>query len=74
MLQTLLRRVTLLVKDLGNSNSKLSCFVFSPMSKDVLQKGVNVQNEDVLYKYIDVSSMSKSKNRRPFRLGKEIIL
>lgn len=34
--------------------------------------GVNVRNENVFYNYIDVSSMSKSKNGRPFQAAKEI--
>ncbi len=46
--------------------------MFSPTSKDLLQKGVNVWNEDVFYNYIDASSMSKSKNGRPFWVGKEV--
>ncbi len=55
-------------------NLLLNFFVFSPASEDLLQKGVNVWNEDVLYNYTDVSSMSKSKNGRPFRAAKEIHL
>jgi hypothetical protein len=42
------------------------------MFEDLLQKGVNVQNEDIFYNYTDVSSMSKSKNGRPFQAAKEI--
>ncbi len=46
--------------------------MFSLAFEDVLQKGVNVQNEEVLYNYTDASSMSKSKNGKPFRAAKEI--
>jgi hypothetical protein len=42
------------------------------MSEDLLQKGVNVWNEDVFYNYIDLFSMKKSKNGRPFQVAKEI--
>jgi len=66
MLQTLLNRVPLLVKDLNESNPQLNFFVFSLAYEDLLQKGVNVGYQDVLYNYINVSSMSKSKNGRPF--------
>jgi hypothetical protein len=55
-----------LVKDLGKSSPQLSSFVFSLPFKDLLQKGVNVWNEDVLYNYTNVSSMSKSKSGKPF--------
>jgi hypothetical protein len=48
--------------------------VFSPTFEDLLQKGVNVWNEDVFYNYIDASSMSKSKNGRPFQTVKEILV
>jgi hypothetical protein len=39
MIQTLMIWVILLVKDLGESNSQLNSFVFSPSFEDLLQKG-----------------------------------
>jgi hypothetical protein len=48
--------------------------VFSLLFEDLLQKGVNVQNDDIIYNYIDASSMNKSKNGRPFQATKEIHL
>ncbi len=44
------------------------------MFEGLLQKGVNVWNENILYNYTDVFSMNKSKNGRPFRAAKEIHL
>ncbi len=72
ILQTLLSRVTLLVRDPDELSPQLNSFAFSPMFNDLLQKGVNVQNEDILYNYHNVSSMSKSKNGRPFWMAKKI--
>lgn len=47
--QTSLSQVTLLVKDVNESNMQSRYFVFSPMSKDFLQKGVNVWNDVIMY-------------------------
>ncbi len=72
MLQTMLSRVILLVRDPNESSPQLNFFVLSPTFEDLLQKGVNVQNENLLYNYTDVSSMNNSKNGRPFWAAKEI--
>jgi hypothetical protein len=41
--------------------------------EDFLHKGVNVWDEEVImYNWIDVSSMSKSKNGRPFHGIREV--
>lgn len=46
--------------------------MFSLMFEDLLQKGANFGNEDVLYNHTNVSSMSKYKNGRPLWVTKVI--
>jgi hypothetical protein len=45
----------------------MNSFHFSPPLKDFLQKGINVLEEDVLYNWTDMSSMSMSKTGKPFQ-------
>jgi hypothetical protein len=49
---------------LGSSSMNLS--FFSLFSKDSLQKGINVPEEDVFYNWMDMSSMSMSNTGKPF--------
>lgn len=49
MLQTLLSRVTLLVKAPNLGSFSMNLFRFSLPFEDFLQKGVNVPEQDVLY-------------------------
>ncbi len=67
--QTLLSWVTIIVKNPIESSFHLKPFFFYPLSKELWYKGVNVQDEDVFYSWIDASSMIKSKNGRPFLDG-----
>jgi hypothetical protein len=49
---------------LGSSSMNLSFFPL--FSKDSLQKGINVPEEDVFYNWMDMSSMSMSNTGKPF--------
>ncbi len=48
------------------------CFWFCPPFEEFLQKDINVQEEDVIYNWMDMSSMMMSKVGKPFWVAKEI--
>ncbi len=60
-----------MVKAPNPTSFSMSSFCFSPPSKDFLQKGINVLKEDVIYNWIDISSICMSKTRKPFQTTKE---
>jgi hypothetical protein len=73
-LQTLFNRATLLVKVLDGSSLSNGRFIFSSPSNKFVNNFIDVQNEYVLYDWIDRTSMSISKVGRPFKAIKEMHL
>jgi hypothetical protein len=71
MLQTFLIQVTILVRGSNASSFTMNSFCFSPPFKDLLQKGINVLQEDVFYNWTNMSSMSIFKTWKPFWTTKE---
>jgi sensor histidine kinase YesM len=72
MLQTLLNRVTILIKVPDASSLGIGRFVFSSPLDEFLNNSIDVQNEDVLYNWMDKVAMSISKANRLFRVAKEM--
>jgi hypothetical protein len=64
-LYTLLNKVTFLVK-----TPKI--FEFQPLAIDILEQGIKVVDEDVLYNWIDSNIMKISSSKKPFCVAKEM--
>jgi hypothetical protein len=65
-------RVTLLAKVLNVNSSSIKRFVFSSPSNEFLNNSIDVENEDVLYNWMNRASMSISKVDKPFLALKEM--
>lgn len=71
ILVTFLNQMTLLVRALNPNSFSMNLFHLSPPCNNFLQKGINVLEKDVLYNWTDMSSLSMSKTRKPFRASRE---
>jgi len=72
ILQILLNHVTLLVKVPDGSYLGNGRLMFSSPFNGLVNKSIDVQNEDVLYNWTSRASMSISKVSMPFKALKEI--
>jgi hypothetical protein len=48
-----------------------SKFQFFTPSTKLVERGINLETEDVLYNYTDVTSMTRSQTRQAFRVVKD---
>jgi hypothetical protein len=71
MLQTLLSRMIFLVKALDPCSSSMNSSHFSSPLEDFLQKDINIHEEDILYNWTNMSSMSMLKIGKSFRVAKK---
>lgn len=72
ILQALLNCLTILVKQFHDTSFTNRSFWFCPPFEEFLQKDINVQEEDVIYNWMDMSSMMMSKVGQPFWVAKEM--
>jgi hypothetical protein len=61
LMQILINQVTLLVRDLALGTMLSSKFQFSTPFVELVEKGINLEVEDVLYNYINVTLMTRSQ-------------
>ncbi len=59
------------MKGLASSTMFSSRFQFSSLSIELVERGINLEAEDVFYNYIDVTSMTRSQTGQALRVAKE---
>jgi hypothetical protein len=59
------------VKDPALGVQLSSRFQLCTLSTELVERGINPEIKDVLYNYINVTSMTKSQTKRAFTVAKE---